>query len=715
MSKRRKHLTQRAAPGAAAAIPAGDGHDGPAMNYRSAPVSIRVDGPSTVDEATRSVEIVMTTENPVQVYDWDRGNITEVLLMSGCRMPGSRQVVMLDAHSRYSTSTIIGSGRDMKISGDRLLGRAIFSSAPEAESPWIKTREGHLTDFSLGYRVDEAVWIPSGQTAVVDGRRFSGPLQVATQWTPREISPVPIGADSEATSRSETQPTKDKEVSTMDKKLRDFLEKRGLAATATEEEAWAFLDQLGKRAEQAPAAAAAVTEPDQPPDTEPTLDEVRAAAAGEEQTRIREIDALLARYECQEMARELIVTPAGKSPVSLADAQRRVMDKLAARKVPAASGVVMGVDSRDKFRAALTDALIFRANGILDKPILLANPAPGSQELRGYTLVEMARECLRASGLSYGGTIKEMVGRALTASDFPNILANLATKSLQQGWDDAGETWQIWCALGSVNDFKVHYDNALSEFDDLEEVPDSGEIKYGSFSEKTPETYRAYQYSKKFRVTRVMIINDDLGAFTAAPAKRSEAANRKIGDIVYAILTGNGNMGDGNALFGSDHSNDATSGYRSAPGTLNITEGVRAMATHKDIKGVRRLNIPAVFFIGPVALRGTAETFFTSDKFTDSNTVATDSAFASTRNNIYAGNVFTRVYDARLDADSVTAWYLAARKGKTVKVVGLNGAPAPLLEVQQPGFSVEGFEYLVSIDAGAYAQDYRGLYRNEGA
>jgi hypothetical protein len=34
--------------------------------------------------------------------------------------------------------------------------------------------------------------------------------------------------------------------------------------------------------------------------------------------------------------------------------------------------------------------------------------------------------------------------------------------------------------------------------------------------------------------------------------------------------------------------------------------------------------------------------------------------------------------------------------------------------MMQAGFSVEGFEYAVVIDVGAYAQDYRGLYRNEG-
>jgi hypothetical protein len=174
-------------------------------------------------------------------------------------------------------------------------------------------------------------------------------------------------------------------------------------------------------------------------------------------------------------------------------------------------------------------------------------------------------------------------------------------------------------------------------------------------------------------------------------------------------------MGDGHALFDETyHSNDALSGYKAAPGIATIGAGILAMKSHKDIKGLRRLNIRPQFFLAPVALEGTSEVFFRSDKFSDNSTVATDSSFASTRVNPYAGNYFTRVYEPRLDDDSDAAWYLAGPKGKTIKVMFLNGKRGPTLEMIQPGFSVEGFEYAVVIDAGAYAVDYRGLYRNEG-
>lgn len=667
----------------------------PDMNYRSAPFSVRADGPATLDEATRSVEVVLSTENPARVYDYDRGIINEVLLMSGAQIPESRKLVMLDTHSRYETANIIGSAREIRVEGNQLVGRAQYSSAPEAEGPWIKTKEGHLTDYSIGYRVDEYVWVPEGQTATVDGRTFTGPVQVVTKWTPRELSAVPVGADSSAKARSEITTTEKetKEEIKMDPKLRKFLERSGLPVTATEAEAIAFMEREDSSSQK----------------DDIDLDQVRADATGKERDRIREIDALLTRYECQDLARDLIV--GGKS---LDDAQRAILDKLQEKsKVqnPGFHGIEMGADEKDKFRAAASDALVRRAG------LKIVTPHPGSEDLLGHDLLRIAEKCLLMSGKSIRGTDKEIVGRAMTSSDFPYILANLATKSMQQAWESTSETWRTWCSVGSVPDYKTYYDNSLSEFDDLEEVPNSGEIKKGSFSEKTPEQYHVDLYAKTFKITHVMVVNDDLGAITQMPARRAEAAARKIGDVAYAVLTANGNMGDSIAIFSqaSTRLNDAGSGYQSAPGIANIGEGIRAMGMQKDIAGKRRLNIRPQYFLAPKSLEGVSEVFFKSDKFSDNSTVATDSTFASTRVNPYGGSYFTRVYEPRLDDDSTTAWYLMGPKGRTVKVVFRNGQEAPTLEMHPSGFSIEGLEYCVSIDVGAYATDFRGMYRNEGA
>lgn len=660
----------------------------PALNYRSAAIAQRADGPATYDDETRSVEVVAATETPSIVYDWDRGVINEILLMSGAQIPETRQMVLLDAHQRFSTAAVIGSVRDLRVEGGSLTGRAYFSSVDEAQGPAVKVKEGHLTDFSVGYRVLEAVWVPEGKTTKIDGREYQGPVQVTTKWQPRELSTVPIGADQNAKARSEIT-ADNKEETQMDKRIRAFLERSGLPATATDEEAYAFLDGMGKTEER----------------QDVDLEKVRAEATGTERDRIRDIDAITKKYGCEEMARASILDGTGIDKV-----REAIMVKLyerADKANPGYSGMVYLVaDERDKARAAMQDSLLIRAG------FDVATPAPGSGDLRGYSLVELAREALRMSGENTGGRALEMVGRAMTTSDFPYLLANVATKALEAGFNAAEETWPIWTGEGSVSDFKTYYGVRVSEASDLDEVPEGAEFKYGERSEGR-EAYDVATYGKLYAITRQAIINDDLGGLTDAARVNGEAAQRKIGDVAYAVLTANGNMGDGKSLFHSDHGNDAVSGYLAAPGIATLNEAFRAMGVQKDLQGLRRLNLRPAYLLAPRSLEGLTEQFFKSEKYSDYNTAATDSMAASTRANIYAGNVLTRVYESRLDDDDLAQWYLAAAKGKAVKVVFLNGVKTPFLEMQK-GWTVDGVEYKVRIDAGAYAVDWRGLYRNAG-
>jgi len=73
----------------------------------------------------------------------------------------------------------------------------------------------------------------------------------------------------------------------------------------------------------------------------------------------------------------------------------------------------------------------------------------------------------------------------------------------------------------------------------------------------------------------------------------------------------------------------------------------------------------------------------------------------------------TPVYDARLDAVDAAEWFLAARKGMTVKLFTLNGNMIPVLE-ERPGWTVDGMEFKCRVTAAAKAMDWRGLYRNDG-
>ena len=66
-----------------------------------------------------------------------------------------------------------------------------------------------------------------------------------------------------------------------------------------------------------------------------------------------------------------------------------------------------------------------------------------------------------------------------------------------------------------------------------------------------------------------------------------------------------------------------------------------------------------------------------------------------------------------LDADDASAWYLAARKGMTVKLFTLGGKMVPNVETRA-GWKVDGIEFKCRVTAAAKAMDYRGLYFNDG-
>lgn len=154
---------------------------------------------------------VIATENPALVMDWYRWEvIREVLLMNGCQIPANRQLVLLDNHTRFDTTCIKGSTREVEIVGNELVGMTLISKTAEREG--ILVDEGHLTDTSIGYQVLERTIIKPGESAVINGRTFENnygdnlDLQIVTKWRPFENSLTPIGADQAAKFRSQFAP-----------------------------------------------------------------------------------------------------------------------------------------------------------------------------------------------------------------------------------------------------------------------------------------------------------------------------------------------------------------------------------------------------------------------------------------------------------------------------------------------------------------------------
>jgi len=358
-------------------------------------------------------------------------------------------------------------------------------------------------------------------------------------------------------------------------------------------------------------------------------------------------------------------------------------------------------DGRERFVSGMRNALQIRAGLEKDDP---------KNEFRGFTLMEAARACLAQAGVtSMPGSKMALVAMAIThsTSDFPYLLQDTAEKAVLKGYTEADETFKTWIKVGRLTDFKAASRAGMSEFSDLDEIKEGAEFKHGAVGERREQIQLA-TYGKLFSISRQAIINDDLGAFSDIPRKMGRAAPRKVGDLVYAVLTGNPNMADGTALFHANHSNLA--GSAAALSLSTVGAGRTAMGRQTDSSGAANaLNIRPRYLIVPITLEDAAGVLLNSE-------YDPDTANKLQRYNPARGWNLTLVSDARLDASSTTAYFLVADQGMfdTVEVAYLDGNPNPYLE-QQNGWTVDGVEFKVRLDAAVKALDWRTMYKNAGA
>lgn len=438
------------------------------------------------------------------------------------------------------------------------------------------------------------------------------------------------------------------------------------------------------------------------PSSAADADAIRAQVLADESARRSAISAAFKPFIAQDGVQALLDQCAGDTNMTAQAAGERLLAHLGKGAAPLAGQYVSTVeDEGDKRRKAITQALAARAG--LDK-IDTANP------VRGDTLYDMARASLTRAGVRTEGLDKlGVVAAAFThsTSDFTGLLANVATKSMLKGVDEAEETFQLWTVRGELSDFKPASRVALNSFGSLPKVAEGGEYSFGSMGDRANQIVLA-KYGRRFAITREAIINDDLSAFTRIPRAMGRAALRTVGDLVYAVLTGNPVMGeDGVALFHASHNNVPTGAVIS---TSSVDAMRVAMARQKlPGQGSGSSNIRLAYLLVPMALEGLARTVATSEF----------EVGAATKNNTTPNSVrgtFETISDARLDDSSATQWYGAAngQVSDTIEVAYLNGNDMPTLE-QQAGWSVDGVEFKVRHEAGVAPLDFRALARNAGA
>ena len=407
---------------------------------------------------------------------------------------------------------------------------------------------------------------------------------------------------------------------------------------------------------------------------------------------------------------------------SVADARALVIDELRRNHAPvsrpgasvSATGSVQILETEEeRFVKAAADGILLKAQTISE-----TNAAAGARNFAGLTLKELATEALKKDGVNVSmksaDDIFAMTMRSAfnPSASFPAIMDQAIQKAYVEGHKTANVTFDIFTKKGTLSDFKKHDNNYLSgPAGEFLEVPENGELKADTISDKKRPQRQLKTYGRQFTMTRQAFINDDIGFVSRVPAKYAKSARKTINKQVYKILIDNPKIYDGKALFHASHGNLVTVGSGITAESLKAM--ILALNTQLDEFEDAAIIRPA-YIVVPSGYAFDMYTIFYSPTInTAGNTQAVNPLFR------YKDSIQV-VEDPTINAlcggfGNTMPWWLIGDKDDTdfIEVDYLNGQEIPTLRRTEPAGTL-GFVWDVYLDWGINVMDWRGAIKNPG-
>lgn len=636
---------------------------------------------ASYDEADNSVEVIWSTGATVARRNWMTGkryNETLELRQGAVRLDRlNAGAPLLDTHDDWSLRSVIGNvvPGSAKIEGGKGIARVRLSNAPGDADTVIKIRDGNITNISVGYVIHKVEKTENGDGEPDDWR--------VVDWEPMEISAVPIPADPGAQIRSadRTEEFSCVFVSTRSKK------EASMPQSTTVE---AGVDPANTETRQ-PAAPVVMPEQRQ---QAPSATEVAETAARAERERVVTITDLARRANAAALGDEHI-----RAGTTVDAFRAMLLDHLVAQEgnAPTDSNVrvQVGTEEADRTRSAKIEALSYG----LGAPMPQAGPSESARQFMGRGLVDLAADSIdyRGGRMLNARQIDEIFTRSsMSTSDFPIIFEGAINRALEQRYALAQPTFKRFARKRNFRDFRPDTTVKLGDFPLLQKVLENGEIKYGSFVEGK-EQVRAFSYAIAMRVSRQMLINDDLGAIQELLTSYG-ASVALFEEVTFYASAFEGNLADGKAVYHADHKNLASAG--TVIDVDNVGKARAAMSKQKSTGGNPLLsNSPKIILVGP-------------DKLTEAEQLLASITPATMSNvNIFSGRL------EPLETSQITgnAWYLLTDPavGSNYRWGYLEGYEAPRVRMDEP-FGQQGFAMSVEHDFGCGATDFRFGYKNSG-
>lgn len=668
--------------------------------------------PSSWDADDRTIDVVWTTGARGVRFDWDSLDMVDEELATGAtnvRLDRlNRGAPVLNTHQSSDLFSQIGTvvPGTARMEGGRGVATIQLSARDDLAPIIADIAAGIIRNISVGYRT---------HAFEVDMKAKPRPLYRAVDWEPFEISFVPVPFDAGAQVRH----LADEPTSCI---IRNIAPKEPRMSISD------LVSRFGRRAAPAPTPSPSPTLAPAP------VDGVRELSYGQPasinwlrsyaETACEGPHSGFDRHEASEIALEF--AERGLSEASARDAMVQIVaerQRTAMRHAPSGFGRGDATFDNPSFRAdAIQDALFARMSGNA--------PTDAAREFMGMSMVHMAGDMLSRSGTrdvhrmnasdilnaaawnSGGGRRNYATDRSYsrdggthTTSDFPELLMGAGERFLLEQFAAAASPLKQIGRRRTARDFRAISGLQLSGFGTLLKVPENGEIKHGTFTERK-ETYKLETFAKQFGLSRQAIINDDLGAFSDPIRIMARAASETEAQLLAGLINSNPALSDNVPLFHATHGNLAAGNMASGdpmngvPNIERLSEGRKAMRNQKDADGVTPLAAAPVYIVA-----GTDNETRVEQLLSDTQ------AYLAGDVNPFAGKL-TAAIDPRLDP---APWYLFGAPGSVpvLEYAYLDDQPGPRIEMKE-GWDTLGTEFRVFEDFGAGLVDHRGGYKNAG-
>jgi hypothetical protein len=614
---------------------------------------------------------------------------------------------------------VINDGKQVSVSG-------LFSAAtPYREevlnSARAESGAAYPWEVSLEASMSQPQRIAAGKQQIVNGRTIDGPAIVFRKSQLQQLAFVSQGADEGNTVTVAAEAAALKGVSTTMTKFEQWAADLGIDLSERTAEQRANLEAMHKREQDSPPPRA-------PSDSAYTalLEAERAEAKRHEginrltleaSREFRGNDAVCAAI--QNMRTEAI-----EGNVAVAEFELNLLRSTRPHSTKFRTMNQTGTSNDPK----VVEAALAMSAGLPDiekhyKPDVL--DAVDRSRMRHFSLQGLMIRAACANGYSaspgeriHDGNLREILeycfppvtarlsGAGWSGVNLPNILGDLANKSLLAGYMEEDQTWREFSDVKPVNNFHAHRSYRLLDDLEYDELPPGGEIQHGTLSDEG-YTRQAKTYAKMLALPRTDIVNDDLGAYGDLRRRVGMGSARKFNRIWWATFMDN-------AAFFTTTLVNLIEGSTTNLGLdgVGLEAGVLAYRKLRTpaADGAKRLGValgPPSKLLVPPELEVIADRLYTS---TNVNTGGSATETMVPNNNVFAGKYRPIVQDRLSDDDytgsSDKAWYLFGKVLMPMVVSFLFGNQTPTVQSAEADFQHLGIMLRGYHDFGCDRSEY---------